>query len=149
MVREIEEAKAVDARRELDQLQGEFDTLTKAKALAESDREKKSLASQLFRLEERMDELEEHLVPLMKRRDELTKELEELKERIADAERLLADGEPLVKAEAVRQVCPQVFLHFGREPHGKRVFTPLLPAETEFISPSSISSLGRSSAPGP
>ena len=84
--------RRTDRDRELDQLQGEFDTLTRAKALAESDRERQSLASQLSRLEERMDELEEHLTPLARRGDELRSEIERRKARIEAAERAFAEG---------------------------------------------------------
>lgn len=123
LVRDIEETKAVDARRELDQLQGEFDTLTRAKALAESDRERKSLASQLTRLEERMGELEEHLIPLTRRRDELRAEIEELAGRIKLAERTFAEGHNLRKAQAIRDVLGtkgMILCHFDYGPRKTR-----------------------------
>lgn len=121
LVREIEETKATVARQGLDQLQGEFDTLTRAKALAESDRERKSLQSQLRRIEERMDELEEQLAPLTRRRDELRLEIEELKARIGTAERAFANGDNLRKAQAVRDILGpdgMILCHF--EYHGRQ-----------------------------
>src|SRR5262249_49584567 len=116
----------------LDQLQGEFDTLTRAKAMASSDREKKSLDSQLFRINERMDDLEDHLVPLAKRKAEIVKEIAELRSRVEEAERVLEQGGGMAKAEAVRQVCPEIVLFFGKEKRGTKVFAPFLPDKTEF-----------------
>jgi hypothetical protein len=137
-VREIEETKGTVARQMLDQLQGEYDTLTRAKALAGTDRERKSLASQALRLEERMDDLEEHLTPLTKRRDDLLAEINGLTARIAEAESVFAQGENYAKAEAVRSILGEkgrILLHFRQEKskNGSKVFNRFLPEKAEFV----------------
>jgi DNA invertase Pin-like site-specific DNA recombinase len=133
IIAEIERVKAIQARSDTDQLQAEYEAVVLAKAHCRSDRERSVLDKKLNDLEDQIACLEEHLVPLSNRKAELEEKLRDMDQRIREAEEALREAEPLAKAEAIRRVLSKVVLHFGKEKHGTKTFSPLLPEETEFV----------------
>ena len=114
-------------------LKTEYGQLVRAKAFAETDRERHELNAGLRSLEAELARWEGETVSYEDRLAEARQRVADYRQRLADAERQLADGDNLRKAELVRRLFSKVVLHFRAVPKAKIVDCVLEPEKTQFI----------------